>query len=140
MQLTLTRKIARPDGIISDIKDDRGLFYAHTLEHSYAALRGVAYAAKIPTGQFTCKRGPHRLHGMTADFETFEITGVEGHTNLLFHWGNYNEDSDGCILLGTSYAVTPAGKAMVTASRAKFTEFMNLMTGVNEFTLTVKAE
>lgn len=136
MNLTLVRKLRRPDGIISDLYDGE-LLIAQTLEHSYLQPDG-RYDAKISPGFYVCRRGPHRLHNMTQDFETFEITGVVGHTNILFHWGNYNADSEGCVLVGTSYAVTPQGVAMITASRGAFARLMDHANGLNEFTLTVR--
>ena len=127
---TLTRKQFRSDGIFSELCDKNGNIVAQTLEHSYDNL------PKIPNGTFKCVRGPHRLHNMTEDFITFEITGVEGHENLLFHWGNYNKDSEGCVLLGAADAMV-GDIEMVTSSQATFKAFMASLEGVNEFTLTV---
>ncbi len=74
----------------------------------------------------------HRLHGMTEDFETFEIRGVPGHTGILFHWGNYNQDSDGCVLLGSA-----RNGDMIVNSREEFANFMELQKGINNFELVV---
>jgi hypothetical protein len=127
----LVRKEFRDDGIFSELYNEKGELIAHTLEHSYDKL------PKIPNGQWKCVRGPHRLHGMTEDFITFEITGIAGHTDLLFHWGNFNKDSEGCVLLGTSEATGADGAQMVTASRPKFAEFMAGLEGVNQFLVVV---
>jgi hypothetical protein len=134
MDLTLKRLQFRADGIFSDLKAGESLV-AQTLEHAY---EGAGWVPKIPYGAFKCVRGAHRLHGMTEDFETFEITGVQSHTNLLFHWGNFNKDSEGCILLGRSIARAPDQTQMVTESRESFARFMRLQEGVKEFTLTVE--
>jgi hypothetical protein len=69
---------------------------------------------------------------MTQDFETFEILGVPGHTGILFHWGNWNKDSDGCLCLG----MVRSGNA-VLRSREAFANFMHMLEGVNECTLVV---
>lgn len=127
---TLTRKQFREDGIFSELSDSKGNILAHCLEHSYNNL------PKITNGVHKCVRGPHRLHNMTEDFITFEITGIEGHTNLLFHWGNYNKDSDGCVLMGEAIAETNKIE-MVTNSRATFAKWMASLEGVNDFELTV---
>lgn len=76
------------------------------------------------------------MHGMTEDFETFEITGVPGHSNLLFHWGNFNQDSEGCILLGERTAEEGNGE-MITNSRAAFARFMGIQAGIGSFDLIV---
>ena len=87
---------------------------------------------KIPLGVFKCVRGIHKLHSANHTFETFEITGAEGHTNLLFHPGNTEEDSEGCILLGT---VHEGGS--IFHSRDAFEEFMKSLEGLKEFELEI---
>lgn len=74
---------------------------------------------------------------MTKDFQTFEIMDVPGHDNILFHWGNYNKDSEGCVLLGKAEVSQANGQHMITSSKETFDIFMKYLAGVNEFTLTV---
>lgn len=131
MDLTLTRTSCSKGGIFGKILDSKGNKIAFSLEHAYAS--GGSWTPKILNGSYTCVRGNHRLHGMDKDFETFEITEVKGHSNLLFHWGNYNKDSEGCVLVGASIV-----KDMVTNSRVTFAKFMALQDGLDRFQLTVK--
>lgn len=131
MDLKLNRREFRDDGIFSELCNDKGEVISHTLEHSYNNL------PKLIDGTYTCVRGPHRLHNMTQDFITFEITGVVGHTDILFHWGNFNADSEGCVLLGEAIASSDKGQ-MVTNSRAMFKEFMDLQDGIDSFQLIVQ--
>src|SRR5882757_797524 len=91
--LTLTRKDFRSDGIFSELTDEKGNFIAVTLEHSYNNK------PKLYNGTFQCVKGIHKLHD-GIPFEAYEVTGVSGHIGILFHIGNFNNDSDGCILLG----------------------------------------
>lgn len=133
MNLTLSRTHFDKDGIFGILTDEIGFTLALTLEHSYDLL------PKLPNGEYVCQRGPHRLHGMTSDFETFEVKNVPGHSGILFHWGNYNKDSDGCVLLGSSR--TPldlVGTPMILNSRKAFAEFMSVLKGIDSFTLTVR--
>src|ERR1044072_613453 len=102
MDLVLKRKQYRNDGIFGELLDPAGRIVAFTLEHAY--FDGQSYVPKIPIGKWQCKLGEHRLAHMTEPFSTFEVTGVEGHTDLLFHSGNRNADSAGCILLGSTIA------------------------------------
>lgn len=134
MDLVITRVENREDGIFSEIKNAKMEVLFHTLEHAYEI--GTQWFPKIPNGTFTCVRGPHRLHGMTQDFVTFEITGVDGHVDLLFHWGNWNADSEGCILLGEGIAQSSKGQ-MITSSKVAFEAFMKLQEGLDQFQLTV---
>lgn len=128
--LKLKRREYRDDGIFSELVNSHGDVIAHTLEHSYKNL------PKLYIGTFTCKRGTHQLH-KGPPFETFEVTGVNGHTGILFHKGNWNADSDGCVLLGEAIAHSDKGQ-MITNSTATFHHFMQLMTGLDTFTLIVE--
>ena len=135
MNLILTRNYARGDGIFSTLTDSLGNEIAKTLEHSYSDGNG-GFEPKIPPGQYNCVRGMHRLEKMTHDFETFEITGVDGHSNLLFHVGNFNKDSTGCVLVGGSLE-SDDSPCWVCHSRDAFYHFMKLQTVCNQFILTV---
>lgn len=137
--MKLKRTDFRADGIFGQLFDDKGILICYTLEHAYllSAGGGHTYIPKLPNGTFTCIRGPHRLHNMKADFETFEITGVPEHKNILFHWGNFDRDSEGCVILGSAIVVQDDGTEMVVNSKKTFAEFMKHLDGINEFTLTV---
>lgn len=124
--LTLARFSESDDGIFSHLWDEEKNLIAYTLEHAYNK------APKIPHGTFKCVRGTHQLHENSAPFETFEITGVEGHSGLLFHCGNLQSESQGCVLVGSGLEGN-----MITESRKAFEKFMELMTGVDEFDLVV---
>ena len=136
MNLILQRNTYRADGIFSTLTAWEGPFTADTLEHAYDDGTG-GYGPKVHPDVYTCVRGLHRLHNMAEDFETFEISGVVGHTDILFHWGNYNRDSEGCVLVGKSLSMQGDGTQMITSSRVAFAELMALQEGVDSFQLTV---
>lgn len=136
MDLKLINTEFEFDGIFGKIVDDKGDFLFCTLQHAFPTDSGT-YLPKIPPGTYTCVRGEHRLEHMNHTFITFEITGVTGHTNILFHIGNYNKDSDGCILLGLDI-VGSNGAKMVISSSVAFNEFMELQKNVDKFNLTVE--
>lgn len=131
MDLILTRVEKRPDGIISKLTDANGNLIAWTLEHSYDG------EPKVPNGLYVCARGEHELIHQPP-FETFEVMRVIGHSGILFHVGNFNEDSEGCILLGEAFATVDGGtRAMVTNSKVAFAKFMAIQYGLNTFQLSV---
>ncbi len=147
MNLTLKRKIYCPDGIFGVLEDETGSTVAVTLEHAFkkedvhsGSPSINEWYPKLNPGNHKCVKGPHRLHGMTSDFLTFEITGVPGHSNILFHWGNYNDDSNGCVLVGKQVLNQPTktNKIMITSSVDTFHKFMELQSKINEFILTVE--
>jgi hypothetical protein len=109
---------------------------AVTLEHAYMNEKSEWYA-KVPAGKYLCKRGLHKLPNMDHNFETFEVTNVPGHWGILFHVGNFNKDSEGCILLGREFNNMSEPRA-ISGSRSAFAEFMGLQGGLAEFYLTVE--
>lgn len=114
-----------PEGVFGTLYGESANRITDTLEHSYEDLK-----PKLPAGAYLCKRGFHQL-SKGPKFETFEITGVEGHTGILFHAGNTENNSSGCILLGS------AANAGVWRSREAFAYLMTLQHGIETFTLTV---
>lgn len=137
MDAILKRAIFSELGIFGTLTlgEDTDAKIFRTLEHAYEISESI-WMPKIPVGTYVCKRGMHQLEGMTAPFETFEILNVPGHTNILIHVGNYNKDSEGCVLIGLA-AVLAGGNPMITQSREAFNEFMEMQIGVDEFTLAV---
>lgn len=86
----------------------------------------------IPPGRYTCKRVNSPKFG-----NTFEVTGVPGRSAILFHRGNLEDDSHGCILIGESFNPV-LGRPGITASKEGFAEFLNILQHVNEFTIDIE--
>ena len=128
--LILKRQSYNRWGIISTLSTVQGQQIAFCLEHAYLQPGG-SWLPKIPLGTWECIKGAHQLSG-GPPFTTFEITGVAGHTGLLFHPGNYDLDSEGCVLLGTEL-----GNQMILNSRIAFQGFITLQAGLSSFSLTV---
>lgn len=137
MDLKLKRIERAPEGIFSELLDSNGQQIAVCLERAYS-VDSENWNPKIPNGVFRCNRGNHRLPRMKNTFETFEITGIKGHYGLLFHVGNFNHDSDGCVLLGETIVTRKDGMKFISQSRATFEKFMKLQVGRDEFTITVE--
>lgn len=134
MNLTLTRLSFLASGIFGELDADDESFTLYSLEHSYSLPDGIeGFYAKIKPGTYTCKRGMHQLEGMAEPFETFQVVDVPGHSNILFHTGNTNKDSSGCILVG----LFRSGDTSIMQSRAAFNLLMKAQEGIDEFTLTV---
>lgn len=140
MNLSLVRKQFAKCGIFSELLDEDGKHIAFALEHAYPAQTRDGWIPKIPNGTFICFRGMHQLAGMSTPFETFEVTDVPNHTGILFHVGNFNKDSEGCILLGDGFQQNGNTVIMVTKSQVAFENFMHQQSLVNSFMLTVKTQ
>lgn len=141
IKLTLTRKQAAEDGIFSDFTRADGTLLAQTLEHAFEHVptsTPPVWEPKLPKGVYTCQRGEHRLKGNPVPFITYEILNVPGHTGMLFHKGNFNADSDGCVLLGNSIVLEKDGKTkMITNSAQAFARFLTEIQNQPTFELTV---
>lgn len=130
MDLTVNRTQKSWDGVFGEIPELKIM----TLEHAYAGKTG-AFDAKVPKGTYTCVRGKHTLPN-GEEIETFEVTGVPGHSGILFHPGNKYQDSAGCFLVGLE--VDRVGQQRwVLHSRLAFMELMSAQEGVDQFVLTV---
>ena len=81
---------------------------------------------QIPEGYYVCKRFWGTKFG-----ETFEVL-VRGHSAVLFHWGNREEDTEMCVLLGMMKGYNSVGY-----SRIAHTAFMKRMKGIDEFVLRI---
>jgi hypothetical protein len=104
--------------------------FAVTLERTYD-WTGRLRLVKIPPGHWPCRRTYYYRGG----YDTYEIK-VPGHTRLLFHRGNVENDSEGCVLVGQRFGVL-RGQPAILASTAGFLEFMRRTRGQPTFVLHV---
>lgn len=114
--------------------------------HAYRQPDGT-YRPKMRGGKtYDCVRGLHRLHGMTEDFETFEVLGIAGHSGILLgHWGSWGSDSQGCFCLGRKIVLSDQDRdgvdgpdELVTESRATFAAYMENRRGIDRFQVIVE--
>lgn len=134
----LRRWAKTPDGTLGRLDVTTGL---HTLEEEDRNnLRNVS---RIPAGRYTCVRAWFVRGG----YETFEVLNVSGRSNILFHKGNTEEDTEGCILLGSRVGLLEVTdedsgeleyKLAVLDSRNAFKRFMNSLREVNSFELLIE--
>lgn len=129
MKLILTRTRIDENGAFGALRTAEGSLVCYTLEHAYGP--GPEYTPKLPAGEYICHRGMHALHD-GLKFETFEVTGVVGHSGILFHVGNTQKDSEGCILVGTA-----RGTNNIANSRDGFIYLLKELQGQEQFILEV---
>lgn len=139
MELTLKRVSLTDDGVIGVLLS--GVYpICLTLEEEWKDnAKGISC---IPAGSYVCKRVVTPKHG-----ETFEVTGVPGRTAILFHSGNTEADTEGCVLTGMEYSYIDAvdddtgikeKQVAVLRSREAFFLFMEACLHKDSFTLHVK--
>lgn len=142
MNITLSRIADTPFGVFGYL-DLPGLRLC-TLEEDW--LHNRPAESCIPHGIYHCARSTWFKHGIP----TFEITQVAGgRSRILFHTGNTEEDSKGCVILGKDFGAIAVGdedakgtpvrsKWAVTQSREAFKAFMQALDGVQGFSLSIR--
>jgi hypothetical protein len=103
--------------------------FALTLERPW--LDNQKGISCIPSGLYKCKRVDSPKFG-----DTFEVEHVPMRTHILFHKGNLDDDSHGCILIGEQYEYLK-GDPAILASKKGFNEFKAKLSDVDEFTLYI---
>lgn len=111
--ITVKRVAKLDEGVFGAILH-LGVPFAVTLEHSFLDNQPI-----IPAGRYLCKARRYNRGG----YETFEITGVDGHSLLLFHKANWETDLEGCVGIGEGFAMLD-GRLAISQSGQGFGEFM----------------
>jgi len=102
---------------------------AVTLENPW--IDNLPRVSCIPCGLYLCKRIDSPKFG-----DTFEICDVPERTHILFHSGNFERDTLGCILVASKFGVlsnTPA----VLDSKIAFRNFLDGLEDIDEFELAI---
>jgi len=106
-----------------------GVPFAVTLERNWE--ENAKGKSCIPEGTYKCKRVNSPKFG-----NTFEVTEVPGRDAILFHKGNLEDDSHGCILVGEQFGILN-NHAGIQASAAGFQEFLKRTENLNEFMIAI---
>ena len=86
----------------------------------------------IPVGSYRCVEHDSPRFG-----STYLVTNVPGRSHILFHPGNRHVDTEGCILVGSSFSNSWGGSG-ITNSRLGFSNFLRLLREHKEFILLVQ--
>ena len=124
MTIVVNRFTSDVDTSISSILVD-GAFQCFGLEDEFREVK-VAGETRIPAGDYEVRL--RREGGFHERYRTrygamhrgmLHIQDVPGFTFILIHCGNTDEDTKGCLLVGTD-AITRSGEMRVTSSRAAY--------------------
>ncbi len=127
--ITLNRIAENKDGTFG-VLIDWDTPFALTLERLW--LNNEPMISCIPFGEYMCQRVVTPKHG-----EVFEVLHVPNRSAILFHKGNVMEQTEGCILVGEQFE-SLEGKTAVLHSGKGFGEFMERLTGLDEFKLLIE--
>jgi len=132
----ITVKIVRvetdPDHGTFGVMTIDGAAFCVTLEPY--SRHNVSNRSCIPTGQYICERYSSRKYP-----NTFEVTNVEGRRYILFHAGNTDENTAGCILLGSEFGHLGKDRGILESGDA-FKSFKKQLSAETQFKLTIVEE
>ena len=109
---------------------NEGIPFALTLERPW--LENMPNVSCILPGSYKAVRHLSPRFG-----ETLWLQDVPGRSEILFHKGNRDDDSQGCILIGESFNHV-LGEPGITRSEEGFREFLSILEGRNEFQLDIE--
>ena len=125
-ELTLLRVGSSHYGTFGVLRDGHVPF-ALTLEQPWRDNR--PNESCIPAGSYVCRRVQSPKFG-----NTFEVTNVPGRSHILFHRGNFIEDTYGCILVGESFTYLNHLPGIGQSTQG-FAEFLSLLDSLDSFAL-----
>ena len=128
-QFTLRRIAYISDGTFA-VLFDGDIPFCLTLEREWRD--NEKNVSCIPRGKYICKRVSSPKFG-----DTFEVCDVSGRSDILFHKGNIEDDSHGCIIVGEQFHKFKE-KISLKASREGFAEFKQRTHFLMEFELEIK--
>ncbi len=111
---------------------NEGLPFALTLENSW--INNVRNISCIPIGRYKCQRYISPKHG-----ETFRIMNVPNRgeiEGIIFHKGNLDDDTRGCVLIGEQFENLNREPAILRSGKG-FSEFMELNNNKDDFDLII---
>ncbi len=128
-KLKLVRIAFIPDGTFGILFDYDDSIICLTLEREWR--NNEKNISCIPRGKYVCKRIQSSKFG-----DTFEVFNVSGRSHILFHKGNIEDDTHGCIITGKKIRMLK-NKVAVLLSRIAFKRFMTVLNSDDFFELEI---
>ena len=100
MQVTLTRTKYTPNVTLGTLAVPGIEQLLYTMEEAW--LDNHPGKSCIPKGGYVCKPHGWEKHTVFKKKRVWEVTAVPNRMAILFHVGNGKDDTEGCILVGTS--------------------------------------
>ena len=129
MKTLLIRRVATGDSGTFGVLIYKDKPFALTLELEWKDNK--RRKSCIPAGNYKCNRVNSPKFG-----NTFEITNVPGRSHILFHKGNLDDDTLGCVLVGEQFGDIK-GDSGILSSKAGYNEMMGIMKDEMTFRLIV---
>jgi hypothetical protein len=132
-------RVAYTDNATFGVLKHEGIPFALTLERPWRNNENGKSC--IPEGVYRvlrCRKSPDYGFKDSPQFgNTFQVYQVPKRNLILFHKGNIDDDTRGCILVGEQFEVVK-GEAGIAASKQGFEQFLDKLKDVDEFELTIR--
>lgn len=136
--ITLVRTTYTDKGTFGVLLMD-GIPFAVTLENPWK--ENEPNISCIPADFYTarrCRSSAEYGYGDSPKYgNTFVVEEVPGRSKILFHWGNLEKHTEGCILVG-SYFGTLGGEPAVLNSKRAFNIMMNKLKNKDSFAFDIQ--
>mgnify|MGYP001596600586 CR=1 FL=1 len=132
--LKLLRIAETEHGTFGVLFDEPPEPFAVTVERKW--LNNKTGESCIPIGEYTCKKVQSPKFG-----GTYQVMDVKGRSEILFHIGNIDDDSHGCIIVGENFGRRNGSTAVLSSGNtvgAGFLEFKERLHGHDEFRLLIE--
>jgi len=116
-----------------------GEFHCFTLEDEYRSVK-VMHETRIPAGEYRVNLHTSPKYTPKFGHQMLLVENVPGFTGILFHPGNDEDDTSGCILVGHAAHLVgrlPAVKNKIMYSRDAYFEFYGLVAPHTPFPFTI---
>lgn len=134
MKVITVKRIRETDSATIGVMEDELGPFAATLEDRWR--NNQPFISCIPTGEYICRRYSSAKYP-----NVWQIMNVPGRSLVLIHWGNRDEDTEGCILVAEKFG-REAGEVIIQQSKSVpnegFNELMALTEGLDEFKLIIE--
>lgn len=124
-EYTLNRIIIANTAILGILRDENKFELCRTLENPY---RATTKDSAIPCGVYECQKDN------TGKFQFYKVLNVPNRSNIEIHQGNYESDTEGCILVGETWSIVN-NKLAITKSVATINKLKTILP--EKFTLKI---
>lgn len=133
------RRVSSDDDRTFGVLIHNGSPFAVTLERGWRDNRRGESC--IPPGDYIARRcnasSEYGFKDSPHFGDTFVVENVPGRKHILFHKGNLDDDTHGCIIVAAEFGVL-SGEPAVLNSAKGFGKFLQLMNAENIFRLVVR--
>ncbi len=129
MSIKLQRLSMTESGTFGGLLGENGIPICLVLERPW--VDNKPNISCIPPGLYRCELVNSPTFGWT-----YQVVDVPNRTKILFHVGNWIENSRGCLLTGSSFGILNSKPAVINSSKA-FAGFIKYLDNAKTFDIEI---